>query len=200
MDRIEARGVRVVEKTSWFWRALGWMLRPINPDFLTEYATTIGPWIAQPEGYAAETVNASTRRMWSEIALLHHESLHVDQCRWLGAATLAALVGLVASLVSPWLLFAAPFGNLILFWPFGAAVVGIPLNAALYLLVPIPVGLAYCRWVMERYACRAGYRVMIAHGWARYDLVEQAVEQLSTSKYGWTWPERLVRRWFLKHL
>ena len=107
---------------------------------------------------------------------------------------------LVASLFSPWLLFAAPVGGLLYFWPFGAAVAGIPINGILYLFLPLPMGFAYFRWVAERYAYRTGFRVLLAHGWTHRRLIEKAVKQLSTARYGWTWPAPWVRAWFTKNL
>jgi len=63
-----------------------------------------------------------------------------------------------------------------------------------YLLFPLPLGLAYCRWRYERIAYM-------------YNLWEnptannvEAIVQTLWSNYGWPWPKFLMRRWFNKQL
>lgn len=58
-----------------------------------------------------------------------------------------------------------------------------------YLLLPLPFGLAYFRWVWERRA----YLVDIEAGRLS---IEEAVTTL-WSRYGWCWPRPWMRRWFL---
>lgn len=57
-----------------------------------------------------------------------------------------------------------------------------------YLLLPLPFGLAYFRWVWERRA----YLVDIRAGRLS---IEEVVDTLWAS-YGWCWPRPLMRRWF----
>ncbi len=85
---------------------------------------------------------------------------------------------------------------------FGSAVLGIlPLGLA-YLFIPLPIGLAWCRYALEREAFARGYEVLIAErastaGW----LIERAVDELCGPSYGWAWPFRAgVRRWFQRRL
>ena len=61
-----------------------------------------------------------------------------------------------------------------------------------YLLLPLPVGLAYFRWRSER----AAYLVDLRAGRVT---VERVVQSL-WSVYGWTWPRGLMRRWFLREM
>lgn len=104
----------------------------------------------------------------SRIALLEHEAVHVRQCKKFG------------------------LGNVI---------VGIPMFSLLYLLVPLPIGLAWLRWRFERVAYVRGINVRLeisGHSfWARTELIDRAVEQLSGGAYAWTWPFRKsVRAYF----
>jgi hypothetical protein len=80
----------------------------------------------------------------------------------------------------------------------GNAWVGLPLYTILYLLLPLPIGFAYFRWRFEREAYTHGINVKL--GWEphrRAELIDRAVDQLSSGKYGWTWPfKKSVRRYF----
>jgi hypothetical protein len=87
----------------------------------------------------------------------------------------------------------------------GSAVLGILPLAIVYLLLPLPIGLAYGRYVLERpaYAVSIRHELLAAgHGstdrmYHREQLIDWATEQLSGPAYGWTWPfPRAVRRWF----
>lgn len=78
----------------------------------------------------------------------------------------------------------------------------VPLVALMYCLLPLPIGLAYCRYRFERVAYAVGIKVMLRY---RPDLkawlIDQAVEQLTGSSYGWTWPfKKSVRNWFEKNI
>ena len=85
---------------------------------------------------------------------------------------------------------------------FGNAIVGLPLYTMLYLLLPLPIGLAYFRWRFEREAYAWGINARISiEPYMRAHLIDSAVVQLTSGKYGWTWPfpER-VRRYFEEHV
>jgi hypothetical protein len=56
-----------------------------------------------------------------------------------------------------------------------------------YLLLPLPVGLAWCRWAAEREACLVQLR-------AGADI--DAIVDVLWRRYGWPWPRCLMRRWF----
>lgn len=76
----------------------------------------------------------------------------------------------------------------------------VPMGIA-YLLLPLPIGLAWCRYVIERSAYLVGIRVKVKYGMDYAPLIEHAVGQLTTGAYGWTWPfPSCVRAWFLKRL
>lgn len=89
---------------------------------------------------------------------------------------------------------------------FGNAIAGLPLFGLLYLLVPLPLGLAWCRWRFERVAYVEGIRAKLefvpSHSYSatRGRLILAAVSQLTTGRYGWTatfWPgARRVGDWF----
>lgn len=73
--------------------------------------------------------------------------------------------------------------------------------AFLYLFVPLPVGLAWCRAQFEK----AGYEETLraiaeVHGRARVEDVAfraRIVEQFTSGAYGWMWPfRRSIERWY----
>lgn len=66
-----------------------------------------------------------------------------------------------------------------------------------YFLLPLPVGLAYCRYRLERAAYLASVRELVGQGYDARSEVERAVEILAGPSYGWCWPfPRSIRRWF----
>jgi hypothetical protein len=72
-----AQGVKVVLKTSsWFWKALGWLVMVVtfgsNKTFMTEYITTIGKTIAVPADW-------DTYDPLDKLDILTHEMTHVAQ-------------------------------------------------------------------------------------------------------------------------
>jgi hypothetical protein len=76
-----------------------------------------------------------------------------------------------------------------------------PLMAVLYLLVPLPLGLAWCRYRFER----AAYEETLAAAHALHgerllcDAAFRAniVEQFTSGAYGWMWPFRgAIERWY----
>jgi hypothetical protein len=84
---------------------------------------------------------------------------------------------------------------------FGNPIVGLPLFTILYLLLPLPIGLAYFRWRFEREAYAHGINVRIKiEPHRRQDKIDSAVKQLTTGLYGWTWPfKKTVRAYFENH-
>jgi hypothetical protein len=68
-----------------------------------------------------------------------------------------------------------------------------------YLLLPFPVGLAWCRMRLERAAYEETLRVRYALGGrAAVDAVRaHVIAQFTSASYGWMWPfPRAVARWF----
>ena len=84
---------------------------------------------------------------------------------------------------------------------FGKVWIGFPIYMVLYLLLPLPIGLAYFRWRYEREAYAHGINVRVAIEPHRYNgLIEEAVTELTTGAYGWTWPFKgTVRAYFHRH-
>jgi len=81
--------------------------------------------------------------------------------------------------------------------------IGLPLFAATYLLLPLPVGLAWCRYRLELDADRAGFRHAVRHDPActQMGLMVQArlrADQVSGPAYGWAWPRNWARRSYEK--
>jgi hypothetical protein len=70
-----------------------------------------------------------------------------------------------------------------------------PLFWLSYLLLPLPIGLAWFRWRWEREA----YLVQLAHRTDKAVAIEQIVEAL-WSGYGWPWPRPWMRRWLARQL
>ena len=60
-----------------------------------------------------------------------------------------------------------------------------------YLLLPLPIGLAWFRWLWEREA----YLVNIRAGTMS---AEDVVQTLGSVNYFWSWPRPWMRRWFKK--
>lgn len=77
----------------------------------------------------------------------------------------------------------------------------LPVMAVLYVLLPLPMGLAYfrARFEMEAYAetIRAEAEVFGADYPRRQDRRTRIVEQFVGASYGWMWPfRRSVERWY----
>lgn len=163
---LHREGIRVVEKTGWFWNAMHYLVLIVtfggNRRF-REYYTTIGPVIGVPVGW-------EKRGFANRYATLVHERRHVRQFS-------------KAGLGSAWL---------------GVVPAGIA-----YVFLPLPIGLAWFRWRMERVAYAEGIRAYLSvnpdHR-ERARRIDNAVIQLTGGAYGWTaalWPGRdRVKAWF----
>lgn len=84
----------------------------------------------------------------------------------------------------------------------GSAVAGLPLFFLLYVVLPLPIGLAYFRWRFERVAYVVGINVKVGYRPKdRAHEIDNAVRQMTSGKYGWTWPfKKSVRSYFEKHV
>ncbi len=76
-----------------------------------------------------------------------------------------------------------------------------PVMAVAYLLLPLPLGLAWCRMRFERAAYEETLRAAAeVHGAAVLcdaAFRERIVEQFTSGAYGWMWPfRRAVERWY----
>lgn len=119
----------------------------------------------------AMPAEVATRPVGSAVrSLIAHESVHVSQFRW---------CGLHLPWIGPWL--------------------GILPMAAIYLLLPIPVGFAVGRWLLEAPAYLAGMRIQVAAGYPRQWVITRATDQLTGPSYGWAmafWPGAV--RWLFE--
>jgi len=68
----------------------------------------------------------------------------------------------------------------------GSARLGILPLALVYIFLPLPICFAWFRWMLERGAYVAGFRVLLEHGRKLDELVEVGVEQMTSGRYGWT--------------
>jgi hypothetical protein len=71
--------------------------------------------------------------------------------------------------------------------------------AIAYLLLPLPLGLAWCRMRLEREAYAESIRVhhMIGGRAATDRLRAHVIRQFTSGAYGWMWPfPRAIARWF----
>jgi len=175
--------VRVVPKQGWFWTVLDWLVRVLslgrNQTFLTNYWTTIGPVIGHPAGQVLGD--------WA-VPILRHERIHLRQTERTGFVVLAVLTLGLALLGrrTGWMRAVAFF-------------VGIVPCSLAYLLLPLPAGLAFCRYLMEREAYAESIRCALESGGleAAIAAVDRAVELLTGNSYVWTWPfPSSVRAWF----
>jgi hypothetical protein len=83
----------------------------------------------------------------------------------------------------------------------GSVWLGLPLYTIFYLLLPLPMGLAYFRWRFEREAYAHGINIRVHWEPQLYDrLIDNAVKQLTSGAYGWTWPfKSRVYAYLYKH-
>lgn len=77
----------------------------------------------------------------------------------------------------------------------------LPVMALLYIFVPLPLGLAYCRarfeWAAYAESIRAAAEVWGAHAPRAPGYRRHIVEQFVGPSYGWMWPfRRSVERWY----
>lgn len=80
---------------------------------------------------------------------------------------------------------------------------GVFLWALGWVFIPLPLGLAWCRYVLEREAYLEGLKVCREFGQESTlkGRVEGVVWQLSSPAYGWCWPfPNRIRAWFYKKL
>lgn len=83
--------------------------------------------------------------------------------------------------------------------PFGLLPIGVVLSLVFYLLLPLPIGLAWFRYVMERRAFLETMRARIELG--KPIDIEYYVELMAGPMYGFAWPfKHAVRGWFFEHI
>lgn len=171
LDEYIERGIRFADKAkSPLMRVLGWLLAIV----------TLGR--ARFDGYWTTIGN----RVWMPMhawrgpmlnfrEVIEHEAHHVAQFRRAGL---------------------------------GSAWLGVVVIAPLYLLLPVPVGLAWGRWRIERTAYVAGAMAALDRLYPNHiapvdsldAIADEYAASVSGPSYGWAWPRRWARRWFLKAL
>lgn len=78
---------------------------------------------------------------------------------------------------------------------------GLPLMGVAYLLLPLPLGLAYFRYRLELDADVADWRVRLAQGDDPAAIrlrARQFADTVSSGAYGWAWPRPWTRRGFAR--
>jgi hypothetical protein len=76
---------------------------------------------------------------------------------------------------------------------------GLPLMALVYLLLPLPLGLAFFRYRLELDADRASWRHNLVRGVHPDEIRLRArafADRVASGAYGWAWPRRWARRGF----
>ena len=209
---MEEYGCKIVQKEGWFWSLLAFIVMVVtfgvNRRFKEGYITTIGPWIGVNKNYA------NTPAL-HKAEILSHEFQHSIQC-FSSAFAFPIIPALIALLlqgsvnqhtisISTNVLFAAFFVicGLGIWYPKASVVLGVPMMAVFYLLLPLPIGFAYFRWRFERSAYLHGMLVIARHSDKKLPIsyVNNAVKQLTTGLYGWTWPfPKNARRFFERAL
>jgi hypothetical protein len=163
---------KVIKKTdSWFHRAIGTILKPINQGYMKQYYTTIGYTVALPEGMDSLP--------W---ATAWHEGGHA----WQSKKLTRLLFGALYLLGTPvWFVFAAltcwPFFVWLPWWS------GVIYLASFLLLSFPPFGFFRAKWEFEMYGLSMAVRI-----WNGATLDEAYIErkekQFTTSYYFWMCP------------
>lgn len=176
---------RVSPKRGWFWTALHYLVLVVtfgaNRSFRSRYWTTIAHCIGYPDGYTLGDY---------DVSILRHERIHLRQTERTGWVFLVLLTLGLALIGRRW-----GWTRAVAFF------VGVLPYSLAYLLLPLPAGLAGCRYLIEREAYLESVRCAIERGGqdAAPAAIEHAVSQLSSGAYAWTWPfPSSVRRWFTK--
>jgi hypothetical protein len=167
LAHLHSIGGGIVKKEGWFWNAIHYFLMGVTLGSQRSFLTGYYTTIGPWVGVPKGWEKRSPE---GRAAVIMHECKHIEQCKWFG------------------------FGNVF---------VGLPTFTILYLLLPLPMGLAYFRWRFERVAYTISINAKISMALdhqkneEREYQIGKAVDQLSSGKYGWTWPfPKAVRRYF----
>lgn len=79
--------------------------------------------------------------------------------------------------------------------------VGLPIFAIFYLLLPLPLGFSWFRYLFEKDATRATVLGMHKDGESIencYALAERSARRVSSAAYGWAFPEKLALQGYRK--
>lgn len=166
----------LVPKVGWFWSALNFIIVVLtfggNRRFLTDYCTTIGPWIGVPATW--RIVGGKPTEQYQYAAVIH-ELHHVEQFALLGFGS--PIVGILPGA----LMYVLPF-------PFLVAWGRYVLERAAYL--------AEYRALLEDARQTGGdVNSLLA------TLIQDGVDELSGGRYAWTWIfKSQIRRYFQAQL
>ena len=154
--QLRAEGIRLTVKRGWFWETIGRILAAITLGRLPRWRFMQGYHTTLANVIAITADEAERPVSVSLRAAIAHESVHVRQFR---------AFGLWLPWIGPW--------------------IGLVPMAAIYLLLPIPIGFAAGRWLLERPAYQAGMRIQLANGYKRAWLIDRVTKQLTGPGYFW---------------
>lgn len=84
---------------------------------------------------------------------------------------------------------------------FGNPMLGLVPYWLVYLLLPLPLGLAYFRYLIERPAYLKGILTLKEYGGDYQSELNHAVDVLTGSSYGWAWPfPKSVKEYFTQNI
>jgi hypothetical protein len=178
--------VYIRKSRSRFMKALAWLLRPLVPNFLDGYSTTIGNRIyLSDHHWPAPWLRQDRTRVLSPPADPigspndDHERVHAEKQN-----------GFLCRLLR--------WDHPIPYW------IGTVIVSVIWLLFPLPVLFALGRYYLERDGFLAGARGYIAQGQDPDAAIDAVTEYLCGRSYGWAgwiWPgRRRTRRWFAQRL
>jgi len=183
-------GVKLVRKSdSWLMRAIGFVLRPIVPAFMTRFWTTIGETNYTPTVYDDNSDWGTPTWQARHADVIDHERVHIMQKRrftmplfvlmYLGPSAFLAPATLILAIMSVWL----PTGI--------ASLVGL---VASVVLAPLSIGLAWGRWRIEREAYLVNIRTS-----RNQSITIRWVANTLHENYLMTWPRKWAIRWLTKN-
>jgi hypothetical protein len=161
-------------KDAWVWKVIAAVVMVFTFGGISyrEFLEEYATTIGPVQAYPAK---------WSRLSrrLLVHEARHTVQCGWCGWAF--PILGWVHPKLRPW--------------------AGLPFFGVAYLLVFLPLGLAFVRWRAEIDADRASYARML-HDGDSPDRVRMRARAFAAKvcggNYGWSWPKKWGVAGFVK--
>jgi len=166
--------VILTTKDAWIWKAIAAVVMCLTFGGIgyREFLENYATTIGPVQAYP---------RQWSKLSrrLLVHECRHTAQCAWFGWAV--PILGWFFPKLRPW--------------------VGLPLYGLAYLLIYLPLGLAFVRLCFEVDADRASYARMLIDGDSADRVLLRArafAAKVCGGNYGWAWPKKWGLARFVK--
>lgn len=161
---------KVVTKDHWIWSAIWWVGAVLTFGLLAlglsrrRFLKDFATTVVTYQGYNSEWPYLTSR-------LITHESRHVTQYTWFG-----------------WILFpVALIDRKLRAW------IGAPFYTIAYALLPLPIGLAACRFYLELDADKAAWGAGLRDGSLSIADVQKhakyRAKSLSSGSYFWAWPK-----------